>query len=144
MSRKGEIASGVATVRDLYPTILEWSGIDVPANTSKPRLQGRSLFPVISGSVDDEDAEDVVIGWEIFGGRALREGDWKLTWVAGHNGKSRWELFNIALDPGETNDLSSAHPERVDRMLALWSEYVDGNGVVLPEGEVHGAWGDAH
>jgi arylsulfatase len=51
------------------------------------------------------------------GQAALREGDWKI-----HRGRgdSRWQLFNVAEDPGEERDLAAAQPDRVAALVAAW------------------------
>jgi arylsulfatase len=48
--------------------------------------------------------------------RAVIEGDFKLIYDRVEN---RARLFNIAEDPGETNDLAAAMPERAERMRTL-------------------------
>ena len=143
-ANRGSINTGLTTVRDLYPTIAEIAGVDLPSGEGRAKLRGKSLIPLTRGDSTTVHGADVVVGWEIFGGRAVREGNWKLTWVAGHNGGSnKWRLYDLGSDPGETSDLSARHPERLERMLTLWENYVSTNGVVLPEGRVRGAWGDA-
>jgi len=72
------------------------------------------------------------LAWEVFGNRALRQGDWKLRWQYKPFGKGDWELFDIAIDPSEQNDLASQHPDRVRSLVALWDDYVKANGVILP------------
>jgi arylsulfatase len=48
--------------------------------------------------------------------RGLRDGDWKLV-----SFKSQpWELYNIAEDRTELNDLAAQHPERVRTMAGTW------------------------
>jgi arylsulfatase A-like enzyme len=44
---------------------------------------------------------------------AIRDGDWKL--LTNDDG-SGTQLFNLAKDPGESKDLTAAHPERVREM----------------------------
>ena len=51
---------------------------------------------------------------------AIRMGDEKL--IAWH-AEQRFELYDLQNDPGEQNDLSGTHPERVDalsQVLADW------------------------
>ena len=43
----------------------------------------------------------------------MRDGDWKL--LTNDDG-SGTQLFNLAEDPGESNDLTAVHPERVREM----------------------------
>ena len=55
--------------------------------------------------------------WEIFGNRAVRQGDWKLRWQWKPFGKGDWELFNLAADPAERKDLAAEHPDKVKALL---------------------------
>jgi hypothetical protein len=55
----------------------------------------------------------------------------------------RWELFDLAVDPGETNDLAESQPEKLKEMLNGWDQYVVETGTVWGEpvrGEI--AWGN--
>jgi len=55
---------------------------------------------------------------------AIRVGDWKLIWngqiTANYTGpgpqKDKWELFNIAEDPYEKNNLADKHPEKFKQL----------------------------
>jgi arylsulfatase len=69
--------------------------------------------------------------------RALRQGDWKL--VSAKLG--RWELFNLAKDRTETNDLSAEHPERVVAMAKEWFRIAE--NVDRLKGKQLGPVGDA-
>jgi arylsulfatase len=72
------------------------------------------------------------IGEELFGNRAIRQGDWKLCYILkAAGGSGEWELFNIKTDPGETHDLSKDEPAKRKELLALWDDYVKKNGVLL-------------
>ena len=66
-----------------------------------------------------------------FGG-ALRIGDWKLV----HNGhvpanatapseRETRELFNVADDPGESQDVQDSHPEVFDRLKTKLAELAE-------------------
>jgi arylsulfatase len=72
------------------------------------------------------------IGEELFGNRAIRQGDWKLCYILkAAGGTGNWELFNVKTDPGETHDLSKQEPGKAKELLTLWDEYVKQNGVLL-------------
>jgi arylsulfatase len=45
---------------------------------------------------------------------------------------SDWELFNIAQDPAERNDLAAQNPDKLKDMLILWNKYAKENNVILP------------
>jgi arylsulfatase len=72
------------------------------------------------------------MAWEIFGNRAVRQGDWKLRWQWKPWGKADWELFNLAADPAERKDVSAVNPAMAKALLARWDEYAKANNVILP------------
>ena len=55
--------------------------------------------------------------WEHEGNRAVRQGDWKL--VAKHQGD--WELYNIAKDRVESNNLAAKHPDKIKELAAMYA-----------------------
>jgi arylsulfatase len=73
-----------------------------------------------------------VLAWELFGNRAVRQGNWKLRWEIKPFGKSEWELFDLSADLIELHDLAAERPDKVREMIALWDDYVQKNNVVLP------------
>jgi arylsulfatase A-like enzyme len=132
---KGQINRGLMFIADIMPTMLEVSGASYPktlAGKDVPPLIGKSWIPVLSGQVPSPRSEKDYLAWELFGNRALRQGDWKIRWEFTPMGKSDWELYNIVEDPAERNDLAAARPEKVKEMLLLWDDYVKKNNVILP------------
>lgn len=146
VSHRGGVSSTLTTVRDLMPTILDATQTNHPGDAYRDRellpMTGRSMIGLLSGETDSVHPGDQLFGWKIFGGRAVRQRDWKLLWVAGPNGNDRWTLFNLADDPAETNDLSSSLPDKFEEMISLWSAYASENNVVLPTGDLVEPWGD--
>jgi len=51
---------------------------------------------------------------------AVRDGDWKLL---ADKKRERIELYNIAEDRFESNDLAGQNPEKVSKLLALWDSW---------------------
>ena len=82
------------------------------------------------GEVDRVYTETDSIGFELIGNSALFQGDYKIVRNRPPVGDDRWHLYNIVKDPGETQDLSSAMPERLEQMLAQYEDYVEKNGVL--------------
>jgi len=121
------------SVADIAPTLLDLAGADVGAT----RVVGRRVVPITgrswAGWLKDAGTRvygpDDGVGAELFGSRAYRRGDWKLTDI----GDGVWRLFDIARDPGETRDLSLAHPDRKADLAAAWDRYAQDVGVVLPD-----------
>ncbi|MDX1481461.1 MAG: arylsulfatase [Woeseiaceae bacterium] len=128
--------SGLVTVRDITPTILDLAGTTHPGN----RYRGRDIIPpsgvsaveFLAGRTDDLHG-DRPIGWELYGNRALFLGDRKALLLWPPEGDGRWQLFDIDADPSEAIDLSAAEPERLERMIGLWSQYAEENGVAVFE-----------
>ncbi len=77
------------------------------------------------------------MGWELFGNRAIRQGDWKLRWQFRPFGTGEWELFNLADDPAERFDLATKSPDKLEDMQRLWQDYVAANNVILPNRSVY-------
>jgi arylsulfatase len=113
---------------------LELAGIQQPA-TYQGRdiepMQGKSWVGMIEGDTESPRTADDWLGWELFGNRAIRQGDWKITWLYEPFGSEDWQLFNLATDPGEQQDLSNELPEKRQELIALWDEYVETNGVII-------------
>jgi len=136
---KGSINGGVMHVADIMPTVLEIAGASYPKTLEGkelPALMGKSWGPVLAGKAESPRTDQDALAWELFGNRAVRQGDWKLRWLYKPYGTGDWELFNLATDPAERTNLAAAQPDRVRALVALWDAYVKTNNVVLPSRSV--------
>ncbi|HDZ57637.1 MAG TPA: arylsulfatase [Pseudomonas xinjiangensis] len=126
----GGINREIMHVMDIMPTFLKLAGIEHPAPEFKGRpvepMQGISIIPALQG----EALPERVIGWELFGRKALRKGDWKLSWMTAPYGKGAWQMFNLADDPTETKDLAQANPDKLAELLKDWDNYAKRNNVL--------------
>lgn len=104
------------TVRliDLLPTLAEWLGLEVdPAS-----LQGRSILALLRGGRDPWPQLRFVLGQIRYPskiiGESLQVGRRKLVHtLADRSGKrNAWELYDLALDPGERSNRFGSDPER--------------------------------
>jgi arylsulfatase len=132
----GRISDALVHVTDIPATILAAAGVAYPARfegRDVAPLTGKDISPVLGNRQDAVRQPDEWIGWELFGNRAIRKGDWKILWLCEPFGPARWQLFNLRQDPGETRDLVSEHTDIRDSMLKLWDDYVQVNNVVLPD-----------
>jgi arylsulfatase A-like enzyme len=137
VGHKGEISHSVLHVMDLLPTFLESAGVEHPTSRDGSRVappQGKSMWPLLAGREQATRTDADWLGWELFGNRAIRQGDWKLLYLSkGAGGTGDWELFNLREDPAELHDLSAKHPDKRKALLELWDEYVKRNGVIVSE-----------
>ncbi len=132
----GSINHGVMHVVDIMPTLLEVAGATYPKKTPEghelPPLMGKSWGPMLTGHVESPRTAQDYLGWEVFGNRAVRQGDWKIRWQHKSYGKGDWELFNLATDAAERKDLAAERPDKLREMLALWDVYARENNVIVP------------
>ena len=108
---KGSINRGVMHVADIMPTLLEVAGASYPKTVNgqePPPLIGKSWVRMLAGEEESPRSGQDYLAWEIFGNRAVRQGDWKLRWQYKPYGTEQWELFNLAEDVAERHDLASA------------------------------------
>jgi arylsulfatase A-like enzyme len=136
VKHSGDIVPALLHATDLVPTFLELAGAEHPSKKDDKLapLTGKSLVPLLSGATESVRTEKDWLGWELFGNRAIRQGDWKLLNIReSAGGSSEWELFNIKEDAGETRDLSQQEPAKRKALLALWDEYAKANGVILTD-----------
>jgi arylsulfatase A-like enzyme len=129
--------SGTFThVMDIAATILDVSQTPHPGTSYKGRtiepLRGLPLTSVLNGKATVVHKDDTAVSWELFGMRAVRRGDYKLLWLVEPFAPAEWHLYNLATDPGETEDLSQQMPELRQEMITTWNRYSQESGVILP------------
>lgn len=115
----GRTSHEVAHIVDIMATCLDVSGVAYPRDfqgRSVAAMSGISLAPIFRGQQRFGHAS---LCWATSGSRAVREGDWKL--VAAKDGP--WELYDLSTDRTELRDLAGEHPERVQRLQAVFREW---------------------
>ena len=131
----GTRSRGTSHVMDLLPTFLALARHPLPGTTYRGQevlpVQGKNLLPLLQGEAEELRSDNELLGFELYGHRSVRQGDWKLVWDhAGPPEARRWYLFNLAEDPFEQHDLSTSNPEQYARMLANWETFAENNGVI--------------
>src|SRR5690606_7001198 len=100
-TKKGAVTAQFGTVMDVMPTILDITGASYPQQYNGHDIiphSGHSLLPRLTGATSIEDQG---VYWEHAGGRAGRNGDWKIVALR----DQKWQLFNLKNDRTETQDL---------------------------------------
>jgi len=116
----GSITHQVGHIIDFMPTLLELAASKYPDRFDGKAilpLEGRSLLPIFHGKKRDGHES---LSWELYGNRAIRQGDWKLVWGAS---EKTWELYNLKSDRSETQNLAAKYPERVTAMARDWEAW---------------------
>ena len=124
-------------VTDLTPTILDLVG--VAATGGGMPMTGRSLRAVLAGESSRAHAIDAPVGFEVSGNAAVFKGDLKLVRNMPPYGDGAWRLFDVARDPGETADLSTARADTAAELLRDYDAYTREMGVLpVPTGyDIH-------
>jgi arylsulfatase A-like enzyme len=110
----GHVPAGVTVkemihVVDMYPTLARLA--DASTAKCKP-LDGLDVWRTISAG-EPSPRTEIVYNVEPF--RAgIRQADWKLIWRTLL--PSSIELYNIAQDPSEKNNVAAEHPDKVARL----------------------------
>ncbi|HAB15148.1 MAG TPA: arylsulfatase [Verrucomicrobiota bacterium] len=108
---KPQTVDGIIHVVDLYPTLAKLAG----ASTAKCKpLDGVNVWDVIAENKPSPRTE-VIYNVEPFRG-SVRQGDWKLIWRTLI--PTSVELYNLAEDPYEKNNVAAAHPDKVAALQA--------------------------
>lgn len=119
-------------VADITPTLLDFAGIEYNPDD----FYGRSLKPVLTGQSNEVYSEEDAFAFEVSGTAALYKGNWKITKTPAPFGNGEWYLYDLSVDPGETNNVAAANPEIFQSMIKEYHAYATKVGVFeLPPGE---------
>jgi len=130
VARPGGLIHDVGHVVDIMATCVEAAAAIYPkafAGQSIRPQRGLSLLPLIQGRT--RPAHHALYG-EHLGRAMVRMGEWKLV-TENDRDPGAWELYHLADDPTELNDLADAHPDRVDRMKRAFLEWAK-DALVMP------------
>lgn len=123
----GTESAAPAIGSDLFATICDAVGIPLPSDRT---IDGASLLPLFAGHAVERTQP---LYWRNHLAPAqyrvgLRSGDWK---IVGADDHSHFELYNLAEDPAETTDRSTAYPAK---FAELRQALIEHDRAVLAEG----------
>ncbi|MGI9260626.1 MAG: sulfatase-like hydrolase/transferase [Woeseiaceae bacterium] len=118
------------TVMDILPTFLDIAAagslddFDLAGRDIQP-IAGRSFWAHLTGEEETVHGDDSVAGWSREPYGALVKGRFKLVnqlppGVPVPDSSPPWQLFDLAVDPGETTDIVSEHPELAAELEEIW------------------------
>ena len=133
----GEIQPQVASICDLFPTLLDVAGAKPPADHT---LDGSPLNSLLTGKPDPQRTETFLMHYPHAPHRSdyftvYREGPWKVIYhyiPTAVSGNSHYQLFNLVDDPFEQTDLAASKPEELKRMMTRLKSRLEEHAAVYP------------
>ena len=120
----------IAAHIDLAPTLLDLCGVPKPSHV---KFDGLSLAPLLRGQQAAWPDRVLFFQWhrgdapERYRAFAARSQDWKLVQPLGvgekWNGKTAFQLYDMAHDPLELHDLAAQEPDRVAKLKAQYDAW---------------------
>lgn len=155
MTKAASVNETPVTIYDWFPTFLKVAGASAPE-----QMDGLDLAPLLSGAEAPAtfdrplvwhfpnfwgplSASGPVEGPGMGPSSTIRKGDWKLIY---HHGDQRFELFDLAIDLGETTNFAEQEPECVRELAVELSDILRQYKAPMPVVKVTGkqqSWPDA-
>ncbi len=122
---------------DLMPTVLNIAQANYPRTFHGQSIKPFSGLDISQVLIKQAPLPARTLFWEHEGNKAIRKGNWKLvaeypgSWssVRAYPNKGKWELYNIAKDRTELNNLAKIYPDKVTALVAEWQQWADDIGV---------------
>ena len=115
---KGTVYRQPVISLDIFATAAEVAG-GAPSNW-KRKLDGTNLIPHLSG--EKKDVPHDTLFWRQDKRAALRKGDWKILRNPRRVQGTEWQLYKLANDISETNDLATQNLAKREELLADWNK----------------------
>lgn len=132
----GRLVHSPLQLMDVNATCIDVAGAAYPSERRGHDIlphEGESFAAALSGA---SWTKSKPLAWEHEGNQAIRVGDWKLVREAG----SGWELYNLADDRTELDDLSAGDADRVREMSGLYESWMTRATVDPWPPGAHGSW----
>ena len=131
---KGEIRGQYHHIADIAPTILEAAGISVPETyhgVKQQPMDGTSMIYAFNDAKAPNRKKRQY--YEMFGNRAIWVDGWKAVTLHANRmpwdvnvvlpfDQDKWELYNVAEDFSESNDLAKRYPEKLEELKKIFDE----------------------
>jgi arylsulfatase len=137
-SRRNTVEQQPAHLIDMMPTFIDVTGAKYPneyRGQAVQLMEGISLRPALVGGALGRTQP---LFWEHEGNRAVRSGNWKIVSTYPND----WELYDLAADRVERNDLAASRPEVVKTLSDEWDAWARRTNVDPWVGASRLPWGD--
>jgi len=131
----GSIRQVVGACYDLFPTIVEFVGVQAPADH---HLDGQNLAPFLSGRSDPQHQNEFLNHYphprrgqsHFF--TTWREGNWKIIYQYLAKDADRYALYDLANDPSESNNVAAEQPGKLRSMMQGMVRQLKSRNAVYP------------
>jgi len=132
----GSVCDDYIIIEDFFPTILELAGISL--YESVQQIDGISFVPFLRNTAQKNKNRKLFwhfpnnwgpTGPGIGASSTIRKGDWKLIYY--HSDQS-FELFNLKVDIGESNNLVNSEPVKLKELAMELSNYLRETEAQMP------------
>jgi arylsulfatase A-like enzyme len=126
--KAGSVSNATTTLANLMATSADMVGEKSPAFKTEDSY---SLLPVLTGKTNTVTNQPAVVHISSIGYMVIRQGDWKLIQGLGSGGftlpkevkaapgEAPWQLYNLAEDPHEDNNVYDKYPEKVKALTDM-------------------------
>jgi arylsulfatase A-like enzyme len=138
--KPGSRCDAIIQSTDLYPTLLDALALEAQPGQI---FDGISIVPTLRGQADAAGRDRAIFTFfphapgvpdHLPPAVSVHQGDWKLIRIfhEGEDGKHAYELYNLRDDLGETKNLATAQPDRVQELDAMIEAFLKRTGAVVP------------
>ena len=122
----GSVSAEISSTMDIFATAHDIAGIDLPNDRE---LDSINLMPILTGGKGDRETYFYYRGYRLM---AIRHGSWKMHFMT-QNAYGQPQpvthevplLFNLDVDPSESQNLAEKHPEIIEKLTAIAKEHMD-------------------
>lgn len=135
IAAKGELRHQYHHSVDVVATVLDVIGIEMPESyrgVPQRPLDGVSMKSSFDAAPDGPTQKTVQY-YSMLGTRGIWKDGWKAAAVhaplsgKGHFDDDVWELYHVAEDRSESNDLAATHPEKLQKLITAWFAEAEAN-----------------
>jgi len=122
----GSVSAEISSTMDIYATAHDIAGIDLPNDRD---LDSINLMPILTGGKGDRETYFYYRGYRLM---AIRHDSWKMHFMT-QNAYGQPQpvthevplLFNLDVDPSESQNLAEKYPEIIEKLTAIAKEHTD-------------------
>jgi arylsulfatase len=142
----GEIRHQFAHAIDVLPTVLELAGISAPSSiggVEQSPIEGTSFAYALAADGAGAEGRHRTQYFEMFGSRAIYHDGWKAVtfkplgpmYDDGLDPEAPfdsdvWELYHVAVDLSECDDLATKEPDQLASLVELWQREAEAHQVL--------------